>query len=289
MPTTVVTMFFALRDFPDATPSVRPTEFYLDKGRATLALPYPMVIFCDENTKPLIEPLRPAGLDTTYVVRKLTDYEFFQTLWPVIRKNRETMESPDPRNTSSYFLLCVFKFIAMKIAKDVSPADTYAWIDFGGSHVLRDFDGAARRMLDRPRPKFACCLIRYRSEHEMYPIKEKWGLAGECGIGGTAFTIESDYVEKVCFHIMSLLYKHVAIGVGHADEQLITYLWREQPDLFSLYYGDYQSILTNYHETVTDHISVWNNIIHIASANGDHTLASHIVSTLTDKFIDSSS
>jgi len=286
MPTTVVTMFFGLRDFPDATPSIRPTEFYLDKGRATLALPYPMVVFCDEITKPLLEPLRPAEYPTTYIVKKLTDYEFYQTLWPVVCKNRETMPSPDRRNTASYFLLTVFKFFGMKIAKERVSSDHYAWIDMGGSHVLRNFDVAARRMLDRPRPKFACCLIRYRSEQEMYPIKERWGLAGECGIGATAFTIESAYVETVCCHMMSLLYKHIGIGVGHAEEQLMTYLWREQPDLFSLYYGDYPSILTNYHATRDDQQSVMNNIVHLA---GDHPVASQAVSTFTDTPIDSSS
>ena len=49
-PTTVVTMFFDMKNRPDATERTRPKSFYLDKGRQTLKLNFPMVVFCDNST-----------------------------------------------------------------------------------------------------------------------------------------------------------------------------------------------------------------------------------------------
>ncbi len=56
--TTVVTMFFDLRVLPDVSEDLRPYSFYMDKGRATLALKSPMVIFCDEADQAEIVSMR---------------------------------------------------------------------------------------------------------------------------------------------------------------------------------------------------------------------------------------
>ena len=48
--TVIVTMFFNLKKLKDASVQTRPQEFYIENGRETLKLQYPMVIFCDEST-----------------------------------------------------------------------------------------------------------------------------------------------------------------------------------------------------------------------------------------------
>ena len=58
MTTTIVSMYFNLKALPDTSAEVRPMEFYLEKGRAVLSLPNPIVFFCDSETKPLIQALR---------------------------------------------------------------------------------------------------------------------------------------------------------------------------------------------------------------------------------------
>ena len=76
---TIVTFYFNLKNMRDATPSVRPQEFYMEKGRATLKLAYPMVIFCDEKTYGFIKEIRDQEVSdktlTKYVVKNLIDYE----------------------------------------------------------------------------------------------------------------------------------------------------------------------------------------------------------------------
>jgi hypothetical protein len=89
-----VTMFFDLKSLPDATTSVRPVEFYVENGRTTLSTKSPMVIFCDETTKVWIEKLRNEVCpeeETIYIVKKITDYDFYKLNHSIIKENREKL------------------------------------------------------------------------------------------------------------------------------------------------------------------------------------------------------
>jgi hypothetical protein len=63
------------------------------------------------------------------------------------------------------------------------------------------------------------------------------------------------------------------LGVGHAEEQVMVYVYDQHPEWFSLYFGDYYSVATNYHKTVEDHACVQYNFILNAAASGNHALA----------------
>ena len=56
--TTVVTMFFNLKHLRDSSNGTRDLEFYMNNGKATLQLRYPMVVFCDESTVDMIKKIR---------------------------------------------------------------------------------------------------------------------------------------------------------------------------------------------------------------------------------------
>jgi len=51
---------------------------------------------------------------------------------------------------------------------------------------------------------------------------------------------------KVCNLIKEKFIKYVEEGYGHADEQLYSPVYFENPDLFEHYYGDYMQMITNY-------------------------------------------
>lgn len=268
--TTIVSMFFNLKKLPDATDNVRPPEFYVKNGKPTLDLPYPMVIFCDSETRPFLEGSRVHP--TVFVEKELTDYDFYKTLWPIITENRKTNPSPDPRNTASYFLLCMFKIQAMLLAKNAFPGTHLAWVDMGGSHVMRSFSTAVPALIERPNPKFSCCYIHYRSHDEMYPMKERNGLACCCGIAATVFTVEKSYIDRVYAGMFSILFEQVSVGVGHAEEQVFTYLYDKHPEWFTLYFGDYFSCATNYHSNVEDHYAIRVHFMDNARRAGRHDL-----------------
>ena len=55
---TIVTFYFNIKELKDSTDEVRPQSFYMEKGRDTLKLHYPMVIFCDEDNYKEIKKIR---------------------------------------------------------------------------------------------------------------------------------------------------------------------------------------------------------------------------------------
>lgn len=261
--TTIVSFYFDITQLKDATNQIRPKSFYMEKGRQLLKLPYPMILFCDDITINEIKNMREQELGiemanklTHYILKNMVDYDLYKHNWNVINDNRKSnVRYVGNRNTSSYFLLTMFKFNALHIANQSNYFDTshFAWIDFGGSHVLRDFDNASRKMLDNPLEKIRVCCIHYRGECELSNMKEWYSEHnGCCGIAATAFTVEKEYVSKLYNGMFSIFHETLLRGLGHAEEQILTYFDNRYPELCDHYYGDYYSVLTNYHEPIED-------------------------------------
>ena len=273
--TTIVTMYFNIKNLPDATDQVRPQSFYMEKGRATLGLDFPMIVFCDDTCYEDIKTLR-GDRPTHYIIKSLLDYDFYKDNYNIIKNNR--VGNPNyvnSRNTNSYCILTVFKLYAMWIAKQVSPfeATHYAWVDFGGSHILRNFEMYAPLMLKNPHPKVAFCYIHFRGEHEMTMTSE-FAKGGYCGVGATCFTIESDYVSRFYNACMSIFHEMLAIKLCHHEEQIMAYFYHRYPELCTLYYGDYYSILSNYHVVRDDYASIKHYFINETLVKGRRDLTS---------------
>ena len=273
--TVAVTMYFNIKNLPDATDQVRPQSFYMDKGRATLSLDFPMIIFCDTTCYEDIKALR-GDRPTHYIIKSLLDYDFYKDNYSIIKKNREGNHNyVDSRNTTSYCILTVFKLYAMHIAQQTSPfeATHYAWVDFGGSHILRNFEEYAPRMLANPHPKISFCYIHFRGTDEM-TMTSRFAQGGYCGVGATCFTIESDYITRFYNNCMSIFHEMLALKLCHHEEQIMAYFYHRHPELCSLYYGDYYSILSNYHTVRDDYASIKRYFINETLAKGRRDLAS---------------
>jgi len=266
--TTIVTFYFDIKNLKDSTADVRPPSFYMDKGRETLKLQHPMVIFCGENNYEEIKKIRDEYVSdknlTNYMIKNITEYDFYKENWNIINENRKDNEFyKKNRVTPSYYLVTSFKVIAIYIAKQNNFYNSkyYAWIDFGGSHIMRDFNNSANKVIENPNPKISLCYIHYRSHNELYPMSKYLINGGYCGIGGTAFTIEDIYVNKFYNGCLSIFHDTLFNGVGHCDEQLLIYFYDRYPELCNIHYGDYYSILQNYHEPIYDINSIINFFI----------------------------
>ena len=76
---------------------------------ATLNLDFPMIIFCDQTTHDRLCQVR-MGKPTRFVVRPLTDYDFFKAHYQTVRSNRQgDSKYHNSRNTTSYCLLTMLK------------------------------------------------------------------------------------------------------------------------------------------------------------------------------------
>lgn len=255
-------------------------QFYIDNCVHVLRLPYPMVLFCDETTHELLKEIRDRETNnrypTKYIIKNIQDYEFFQNSWHIIEDNRRKNGHPaDRRNTSSYFLTCMFKMLSLSIAHKMNyfGSTHYAWVDIGCNHIVRDFPKNYRTMLDNPQPRVRVCYIHYRGKEEVSDMKRFMDQCGPCSLAATTFTVEADYVQRFYTSMFSIFYEKLFRGVGHSDETVMAFCYDRYPELFNIYHGDYYSVFTNYLKPVEDIDSIINFFIWSALNCGRRDLA----------------
>jgi hypothetical protein len=270
--TIAVTFFFDLKSLPDSTKSVRDIDFYLENGKTTLSIKSPLVIFCDDVTQPKLKEIRDTMCpelspeDTIYIIKNITDYDIYKLNHKIILENRKKSKGykdPNERNTPSYFITTVFKFIAVKIANDYINDNIrfqdfthFAWIDFGCAHVVDRASEFIPKMLENPHPKFACTYIHYRPRHMIENMESYLEYFNPCSIAAGIWTIEKKLIDLFYTRFMAIFYEQISRGVGHSEESVLVYMYDRFPEMFTLAYGDYYSLLTNYHNVIRDYNSI---------------------------------
>ena len=283
---TLVTFFFDLTQLEDSIPSTRPSEFYLNNGKNTLSIDNPMVIFCDSTYKSKIEEIRNTvcpNASTVYIEKNIDLYDHYKLNWPLLDKKRT---KPGSRVNRSYFLTMTFKYVALLIASQRNDFSTshYIWIDFGCSHVApTDYIKNAKALLDNPRPKVGICYIHYRTNNELLD-SSLFCNKGACGTAGGIISVEGSYMVMLYARYMRIFYEHIEKNIWHSDEQIMTYCLHRHPELFDYYYGDYKSLLVNYHEIKMD----WHHIrwyfIENALIDNNFTKANDCIKKILESF-----
>ena len=258
---TLVTAYFNLTKCYDASEEiiVRDTDYYFSHSISTLSLPYNLVIYCDEESIDLIKKIRPEYLHnkTHYVIRNFDEFRFkknnhllnenFSDYRTKILKNRENVPSADNRNTASYYLFCMSRYTMLKETIETNPFNSthFCWINFciermGFKNLIRLSESLAVN-----RDKFSTCYIDYIPESMVNNLSEYF-LWGRCSMCSGFFTGNKEYMYKVCDLIENKFLEYLDKGYGHADEQLYSPVYFENPSLFEHYYGDYLQMITNY-------------------------------------------
>ena len=256
---TLVTAYFDLTKCPDASDEIRARDqkHYLNNAISTLSLPYNMIIYCDTESYDSIYQIRPQDLQnkTRYVICKFDELKFtdsddknFASYRQIIQENR--IHNPyyfDNRNTASYYLFCMARYIMLKETTEKNPFNSthFAWINICmqrmGINNIRHLPQA----LAINRDKFSTTYIDYIPSSLIYNTKEYF-LWGRCSMCSGFFTGNAYYMSKVCDLIINKFLYYLDIGYGHADEQLYSPVYFDNPNLFEHYYGDYQEMITNY-------------------------------------------
>lgn len=259
---TLVTAYFNLTKCPDASEEIlkRDDTYYLSHSLSTLALPYNLVIFCDRESYPEILARRPGYLSsrTRYVIQEFDDFRYkkggvllddnFAKYRDQINENRRNKPYHfDNRNTASYYLFCLSRYAMLKETIEINPfkSSHFCWINFciermGYQNLIR-LDEA----LSIKRNKFSTCYIDYIPETLVQDTAEYFRF-GRCSMCSGFFTGNAEYMYKVCDLIENKFLEYVQQGYGHADEQLYSPVYFQNPTLFEHYYGDYQQMITNY-------------------------------------------
>lgn len=258
---TLVSAYFNLTKCSDASESIlkRDATYYLNSSISTLSLPYYLVVYCDKESYEEIQKIRPAYLKnkTKYIITEFDNFKFknkkdssltFKDYRNIIINNR--INKPyhfDNRNTASYYLFCMSRYIMLKEVIEMNPFGSthFSWINFciermGYKNLIR-LDEA----LSVNRDKFSTCYIDYIPEMLIQDTNEYFKY-GRCSMCSGFFTGNSYYMYKVCDLIEDKFLEYLEKGYGHADEQLFSPVYFQNCELFEHYYGDYQQMITNY-------------------------------------------
>jgi hypothetical protein len=266
---TLVTAYFDLTRFDDATREIRERDegHYMSNARSTMALPYNLVVYCEEKHLDGLRSMRPSYLQDRVVYRVVDFDELyfrrgkentpnenkdpgfnFKAYREMIRSNR--CGNPyyvDNRNTPSYYLLCMARYIMMK---ETIELNSFGSTHFGWINVCIERMGYSNLVhLDEAlglyRDKFSTCYIDYIPEALVNNVGEYFHW-GRCGMCSGFFTGNAHYMWTVADLFENQFLEYLRAGYGHADEQLYSPVYFKNPELFSQYYGDYQQMITNY-------------------------------------------
>ena len=258
---TLVTAYFNLTKCIDASTEIknRDQNYYLSHSLSTLSLPYNLIIYCDEDSLDKIKKLRPDYLAdrTKYIVKEFSSFTFREDVesrnfidytLKIIENRKKYPYQFDNRNTASYYLFCMSRYIMLKEAIETNPFKSthFCWINFciermGYTNLIR-LDEA----LSIKRDKFSTCYIDYVPPEIISNLAEYFRYGGRCSMCSGFFTGSKDYMYTVCSLISRKFLEFLKEGYGHADEQLYSPVYFENPNLFEHYYGDYYQMITNY-------------------------------------------
>jgi hypothetical protein len=250
---TVVTAYFDLTRMSDASPEIkaRPRTHYLENARATLALDQQLVVYCEEDSLEAIKALRPAHLlsKTKFYVVDFETLPLTQYRDKIIENRKTHPYRGDTRNTASYYLLCMARYALLKRTMDENPFQTenFSWLNICiermGYQNLVHLDTVYSGL--EKREKVSTTYIDYISKDAVTPV-EKYYEFGRCGLCSGFFTGSKRYLYDFCNRVEEKFMYYLDLGYGHADEQLYTPVYFDAPEIFDLYYGDYNSMVTNY-------------------------------------------
>lgn len=285
-----VTMFFNIKKYSDNKSSVRDSDFYKINCNTTLSIKNPLVVLCDKESQIWIKEIRERLSDspTYYIVKDLNEYDHYKDNYSIILKNRKDSKVyNDSKNRAnpSYFLLMMIKFIAIKKAHDIyKNASHYFWIDFACQHIAWEAKQRIDSILINPNPKVSALYIHYRSSSELHNMEEFLKDRGLSGIAATVFSVENKYVDVFYTRCFSIFYEMISRGVGHSDEQILTYLYDRFPDMFMLYYGDYYSVISNYKYIIRDYNAIRSYFIKNAINANRKDLIKELLKVLTESY-----
>lgn len=272
---TLVTAYFDLTNEPDASEDIknRPLSFYLSAANTTMSVEQNLIVFCDETTKPLLEILRPSHLvdKTRYILTKFSDFDIVNTRSKIIENRIKNPYSFDNRNTASYYLFCMTRYLMLNKAIEENPFNSthFAWTNicierYGWKNVQ-----SLNRVFSLNRDKFSTCWIDYQPKELVNNYAEyfKWG---RCGMCSGFFTGRADYFKEFNKYILEEFYDCLEKGYGHADEQLYSIVYWKHPEIFEPYCGDYADMVTNYDIVIDRVTEPVKNIIRNSFEHGDY-------------------
>jgi len=251
-PWTVVTADFDLPLMPFASASTkeRDKKHYLRNALTTMSLDQNLAVFCEKDSLEELTAMRPPWLleKTKFYVVDFEELPMTKYRQKIIDDRIKRSYNPDPRNTASYYLMCMARYAALKRTMEENPFGSthFAWLNICiermGYKNIAHLDDV---FYGEPRDGVSATYIDYLSR-DSYKDLNHYFQWGRCSLCSGFFTGCRDKFTQFCNRIEEQFLEFLEAGYGHADEQLFSPTYFKYPELFDLYVGDYQQMVMNY-------------------------------------------
>lgn len=299
---TLVTALYDIRSREGTTTAekTRRLQEYLELGRSMLTLDLPMVIFTDhldvyrETVRYRME--RSLHEKTLVIWLPFEETVYYKDL-PIIQKQMKEYElrnrNPE-KDTPLYVILTNDKFEFLERAMDLNPfgSDFFFWMDYGIQHCARASPDDWERVVVEWPP----VILKHRDKiHQLriQPVKkhpsESWKdyfrtiyhhVAASC-FGGHRDRVQ-EYSRLFRGQWERMIHEE---GWYQLEEAVMTIVAETHPEKFRFWYGDYDSLITNF---VVSKRS-WRLCLNMAQFHLDrrqHASCDTVLSTLDDPMRD---
>jgi len=223
-----------------------------------LTLPYPLIIFIENNEKELYDYIYEIRknfnlLELTYIYQiDLKETYFYKDLSKLeeLQKTYFIINGDLSHETPMYIILNNNKFFFMEKTIELNPFNSshFIWMDFGINHVAQNTEKIHEWINLIPDKIKQMCINPYI---ENVDNKQMFQVIYHHTAGG----LFSGSKENMLKYIELFKKKTEQIyneNWYQIDEAVMTMVQRDNPELFDLFYGDYQGIISNYLSPIHD-------------------------------------
>lgn len=232
----------------------RSNNEYLEYGKYVLSLDINLVIFIEPKNYNFVWEQRNNNnlLSKTHIVTiELSDLPYYSLLNDVTKclDQNPLINGHSFKDTPYYFIVMWSKYSCIQYTIKHNPfhSSHVGWIDFGISHVgstSTNFvhkDKIFELIYDKIRIMFLNVVdYNYIIDLKEY-CKYKQSITA-CGF----FTGNMKNIKKICNLLDHKIKLLINMGIVLLDEEIMTIIYLEYPEIFDLYYGNYCDIFNNY-------------------------------------------
>lgn len=250
---TIVTMLYDIRSMEENTVERnRKLDSYIDFSKQfLLKLPYPIIFFIDDNkdTYELIYNTRKElnllentyiyvnDFKKTYFYKDLNRLEELQKVY-FIHNGRIKHETP------LYIILNNNKFDCIDKSIELNPFNSshFLWMDFGINHVSLNNEKIHEWINQVPDKIKQMCINPYVEN----VLDKDIFVNIYHHMAGGLFSGSKENMQKYSELFKKKTQQIYDENWYQIDEAVMTIVHKENPELFDLFYGDYQGIVSNY-------------------------------------------
>jgi hypothetical protein len=256
---TIVTSIYNIRKTENNEANTRNIMKYLELANEfILQLPYPLIIFTDDDAgdnndnsnyiidflKEKREQFKEITLIKKIAIENTEYYQYFDKL-KQLYSEYIIYNLDNNKDTPLYITLTNNKFYFLETAVETNPFQSshFIWMDFGINHCARNCEKIHEWILNVPDKIKQLCINPFLENIDNYKTFFQYVYHH---LASGVFSGSSDNIVRYCELFKEKIQHTYNEGWFQLEEAIMTIIHRENPELFDLYYGDYNGIISNY-------------------------------------------